>query len=69
MDIYLPLVAILTASLCANALLVYLFRTSKRRRPLSISAEELLGDLARGQAVIRIERIAPSDIFLRSPRS
>lgn len=38
-------------------------------RTLTQTAEELLHDLTRGQAVVRVERIAPSDILLRSPRT
>jgi hypothetical protein len=42
---------------------------SKRPRPNDKTASELLHDLtAYGNAIVRIERIAPQDVLLRSPR-
>ncbi len=32
-------------------------------------AKELLTDLLRGEGLVRITRIAPGDVFLRSPRT
>ena len=37
--------------------------------PLSVSAEEILHDLTCGQSLVRIERINPGNVLLRSPRS
>ena len=37
-------------------------------RQLTVTAEELLHDLTAGAAVVRIERVNPADLWLRSPR-
>ncbi len=41
----------------------------KKTPPLSVSAQELLHDLLRGSALVRIERISPADVLLRSPKT
>jgi hypothetical protein len=70
--IYVPTYALaclaiaLIASLGINTFL--LIKAKKTPKP-SYTAEMLMHDLTRGQAVIRIERVAPEDIFLRSPKS
>ncbi len=56
-------------SLAANLAQYFLSKRSNKKRPLSISAEEIVHDLTRGIAVVRIERISQEDLFLRSPRS
>lgn len=35
----------------------------------SYDCKDLLQDMLQGEALVRITRISPSDIFLRSPRS
>lgn len=42
---------------------------AKKAPTPTISAEELLHDLTRGSAIIRVERISPADVMLRSPRT
>lgn len=66
MEYILSSVLFVSASL--NALLAYFLRSQRKRRPKSIEAEELLGDLLQGEAVLRIHRISPTDVLLRSPR-
>lgn len=67
LDLLLSLVAGL--SLAINAALYHLLKKSKKQRPLSRSAEELMHDLTAGVALVRIERVDPGDVFLRSPRT
>jgi hypothetical protein len=38
------------------------------RRQLGLSAEELLADILRGQALVKITRVSPEDVFLWSPK-
>lgn len=64
------LAALLVLSLAGNVGLAILLRKS-RKKPVetrTITAEALLHDLTAGAALVRVERINPSDIFLRSPR-
>lgn len=65
----LVLGSLLLLSLAANLALFVLFKRSKKIRPLSITAEELLHDLTRGVAIVRMELINQQDLFLRSPRT
>ncbi len=59
--------ALLILSLVGNVLAIVFW--SKRPRGDDRSASELLNDLtAYGNALVRIERIAPQDVLLRSPR-
>ncbi len=44
-------------------------KAAKKERPLTISAEDLLHDLTRGPAVIKVEVIDAKNLFLRSPRT
>jgi hypothetical protein len=55
-------------SLAANAVLVVKLRTDKAKPKPSYEASALLRDILGGQALVRIERIAPENVFLRSPR-
>jgi hypothetical protein len=55
-------------SLLANAAQAWLYIRQKRQKPLTTDAHELLADLMRGGALIRVVRIAPEDVILRSPR-
>jgi len=52
----------------ALATLLYRRKRQKREPTLSLSAEDLLHDLTRGPAVIRVEVIDAQNLFLRSPR-
>ncbi len=45
------------------------FLAAKKALPPSIAAAEILHDLTRGSALVRIERINPVDVLLRSPRA
>lgn len=56
----------LACSLAANAYLWWRTRTAESEP--SYDARQLLHDLTRGEAVIRIKRIDPDDILIRSPR-
>lgn len=56
---------LLFLSLGLNA---YLLSQKKKPVPTSYEASALLRDLLSGEALVKISRIAPEDIFLRSPR-
>lgn len=55
-------------SLVANTVMAWLIYSRKRQKPLTTEAHELLADLLRGGALVRVVRVAPEDVFLRSPR-
>jgi hypothetical protein len=42
---------------------------AKKALPPGRTAAEILHDLTRGAALVKIERVDPSDVLLRSPRS
>lgn len=58
----------LIVSLAANILLALKLRSSKRETKYTYDAQALLRDLLAGQALLKLERIAPEQVFLRSPR-
>ena len=68
--IYTAVSAVLGLSVASNLVLFIALRRSKKKPPpkLSITAEELLHDLTRGQSVLRVQVIDPSAILLRSPK-
>jgi hypothetical protein len=63
----ITLSVILIVSLGANV-----YQYTKKPKPtkdnLSIEAEAILHDLSRGPALIKVTRVDPSHIMLRSPR-
>jgi len=61
----LPLFGI---SLACNAFLYLKARHKPPVRQESYDARALLHDLTSGVAIIEVRRIAPTDVFLRSPR-
>lgn len=70
MPLYVVVVA-LALSIAANALQAYFFSPKRRKKAttLTMSAEDLLHDLTRGPAVLRVEVIDAKNLFLRSPRT
>lgn len=57
-------------SLVANAVMVF-FLTRPARKPKKSESYEvinLLHDLTAGAALVKIERVAPADVFIRSSR-
>jgi hypothetical protein len=58
------LVCVVSLSLLSNAFLIYKLKTVKRLMQSDFESE-LLADLLRGNALVRIERIAPESVFLR----
>jgi hypothetical protein len=59
---------VLACSVAGNVFLI-LFLNRKPEKPTAKDAKEILHDLtANGVALVKIERIAPADVFLRSPR-
>lgn len=66
------LILLIVALLISNAIFIFLFiREKKRKAKIKTSSgdsSELLRDLIDGEALIKITRIAPTDVFLRSPR-
>lgn len=64
------LCGLLFVSAAVNAFLLYKYlQKPKANIQETYDVQELLADLLAGQALIKIERIAPSNILLRSPRS
>lgn len=59
--------ALLIVSIGANVLFALKIR-EKSKKVESYEVTQLLHDLTGGNAIVRIERIAPSDVLLRSPR-
>ncbi len=60
---------VLACSVAGNAALMLMINR-KPEKPMAKDAREILHDLtANGVALVKIERIAPSDVFLRSPRA
>lgn len=64
---YLILIAILVASNSVTALLL-LKKQKQKSAQQSPEINEFLVDLLAGESLIKVTRIAPSDVFLRSPR-
>ena len=42
---------------------------AKKKPAPTVTAEEILHDLTAGASLIRVERINPENVFLRSPRT
>ncbi len=59
--------SLLTLSLAINFYLF--FRNKKKPKQETYEVGELLSDLLAGQAMVRVERIAPADVLIRSPRT
>lgn len=57
----------LTASLCANAFLIFIYR-KKPKKTQSQELQEFLGDLLSGPGIVAVSRIDPTSILLRSPK-
>lgn len=59
----------LVLSLSGNAILLAIHLKTKKKRPLAVDATEIMNDLTiAGQSIVRVVRIDPNDILLRSPR-
>jgi hypothetical protein len=56
----------LIASLLLNAILIY--REYSKKKPLSVEASKLLGELTRGKAVVEVRVLDAAGLFYRSPR-
>ena len=56
---------LIISNILAAALAIH-FRRKQKIRKNSIEANELLLDLMRGDALVRVSRVDPSDILLRS---
>lgn len=70
MDLYIAGFAILV-SVVSIGLSAYLIKTSKQTRVNGQTQElkDFLADLGRGDGLVRVTRVDPSDVLLRSPRS
>lgn len=65
-DVFLAV--ILSFSLVGNVLLTIFLLKTKKKANYDADATDLLHDMTvHGQAVVRIFRVDPNDIFLRSP--
>lgn len=60
--------ACLILSLGFNAFQAYLAKINRKKKAPDLTAQDLLRDLMAGGAVLRIEVIDQSQLFLRSPR-
>jgi hypothetical protein len=58
---------LLLISLAVNCLLGW-HLWKRRSRTETYDAQALMTDLLHGQALVRVERVAPADVLLRSPR-
>jgi hypothetical protein len=58
----------LAASVAGNIALFVLLKKKSATKQMSIEASEVLRDLLNGSALVKVSRVAPEDIFLRSPR-
>lgn len=58
--------------ICSTAANVYLLiqntKLKKYQSEPSYEAQQLLHDLTRGSGLVKITRVDPSEVFLRSPR-
>jgi hypothetical protein len=60
---------LLAASVLFNAFQLYLAKINKKKPKPDLTASDLLHDLtSRGRAVVRVEVIDSTNLFLRSPR-
>ena len=62
---------ILTLSLTFNAYLYLIIRKLNAQPPkrvLTVEAQQVLHDLTRGAAIVKITPVNPEEIFLRSPK-
>lgn len=57
-------------SLSANAFLLFWLKKTKRTNPKTYTydAQALMQDLLAGDGLVRVSRVAPQDVLLRSPR-
>jgi hypothetical protein len=59
----------LAVSVIGNIGALFFVRKPKKTQRIDVTAQQLLNDLTeRGSSLVRIERIAPTDVFLRSPK-
>lgn len=55
-------------SLAGNALLYFQFQRRNKDAPKSYELREFIADLMQGDALVRVTRVDPADVLLRSPR-
>lgn len=62
----------IAALLVSNAYFAYLYFREKKKKSKdkhqSLELSEFLSDILNGEAMVRVTRVAPVDVFLRSPR-
>lgn len=58
----------LSVSLSGNALLLLHLRKLKKTAPLTTDARAMLHDLTSSAALVKVTRVDPQDILIRSPR-
>ena len=69
MNLTVIILTLITAfSLTLNAFLL-LKKPKQAERKEDYKVSELLHDLLAGRALVEVKRIAPADVFLRSPKS
>lgn len=68
-DLYLQVTC--SISLIFNLILIFLYLKSRKQKNKindSRDLQEFMLDLMKGDGLVRVTRVNPSDIFLRSPR-
>lgn len=61
--------SLLTASIILNAALIIKFTKQSKSPPKSLELQDFISDLSRGEGLIRMSRVDPADVILRSPRT
>lgn len=51
-----------------TAILFYQFKLKIKQRPETLELQQFMLDLLQGSALVKVSRISPADIMLRSPR-
>jgi len=66
--VFLILIICLIFSLAMNIILVLRLRRLKTSPKQSVDARQLLHDLTKGRAIVKIEILDPAELFYRSPK-
>lgn len=59
---------LLALSVCLNGFLFLKLRELSKKPTPTYDVQDLLSDLMRGNALVKVSRVAPEDVFLRSAK-
>jgi hypothetical protein len=62
------MLSFLMLSSLSNVILAWFLFGRKKQKPLTTDAAQILSDILKGGTLVHIVRVAPEDVFLRSPR-